>query len=195
MFGPASAKVPSGRWNLRGAQELGRLATGRAGLSRRIDSAAEQVRGRASAYLLDLRAAFLSDRAGFLADFFGDRLTFFDAFLCDRVVFLVAFFLAAISLAPRIERPVAFAKFFPLGALRGEAAGKLIRPGLAVVHRGGRIHSTRRRPVRRSIRDAPPPQPRALNQFSGKSVKMSLAIVRCQWSVVRCRSPPKSTDN
>lgn len=81
----------------------------------------ELIRGRASAYLLDLRPAFLSDRAGFRPDFFVDRLaTFFDAFFGDRVVFLVAFRLVAISLAPRIEHPVRLRNSSPWALFEGK---------------------------------------------------------------------------
>jgi hypothetical protein len=67
-------------------------------------------------YFLLLRPDFLSDRAGFFADFFSERLaTRFLAFFGERVVFLVVFFFAAISLAPRTSAHVRCAKLFPSG--------------------------------------------------------------------------------
>ena len=71
---------------------------------------------RSAAYLLLLRPDFLSDRAGFFADFFVERLARLAAFFGERV-FLAVFFFAAISLAPRNERPRALCETLPLGRL------------------------------------------------------------------------------
>jgi hypothetical protein len=68
-----------------------------------------------------LRAAFLCDRAGFLAGaFFKDRLALFVAFFGDRAVFLAAFFFVAISVAPRIEHPRRMRRSSPRALLQGK---------------------------------------------------------------------------
>jgi hypothetical protein len=106
----------------------------------------------------------LVERLAVRVVFLGDRLAVFlpAAFFGERVAFrFVAFLVIAISLAPPERAPETCATVFPLGALRGEAAQFTLWLQLS-------LHNSLLL-AQHSL------QPRALNQFSCKYVKMSLA--------------------